>query len=96
VVLSAAASCPHHPDREAIGVCVFCRTPVCSECSTKVDGINHCVACLQARSGAVDADGALEPPRAHPIVAAVGGFTSLAVLAMLVWIMLEVLLPEVP
>jgi hypothetical protein len=42
----AVAACENHPQREAIGVCVKCRTRVCSECSTKVDGINYCVRCL--------------------------------------------------
>lgn len=46
VPVSASASCRNHPDREAIGVCVRCRTRVCGECTTKVDGINFCVTCL--------------------------------------------------
>lgn len=51
--VSAYAACENHPQREAIGVCVKCRTRVCSECSTKVEGINYCVRCLAglAREG---------------------------------------------
>ena len=41
-----AASCQNHADREAIGICVACRARVCTECVTKVDGINYCVGCL--------------------------------------------------
>jgi len=51
----AVAACENHPQREAIGVCVKCRTRVCSECSTKVDGINYCVRCLAGLAGATSA-----------------------------------------
>lgn len=44
--IASIASCENHPAREAIGICVQCRTRVCSECSTKVEGINYCVRCL--------------------------------------------------
>lgn len=47
----AAAACQNHFDREAIGVCVKCRGRVCSECVTKVDGINYCVTCLSRLAG---------------------------------------------
>jgi hypothetical protein len=43
------AVCAHHLDRDAIGICVRCRTRVCGECVTKIDGINHCVRCLDLR-----------------------------------------------
>jgi hypothetical protein len=29
-----------------MGVCINCGTVVCSECSTKFDGINHCAVCV--------------------------------------------------
>ena len=45
-VAFGVATCANHPDREALGICVRCRTRVCAECSTKVDGINYCVSCL--------------------------------------------------
>jgi hypothetical protein len=44
-----AYRCVNHPDRPAIGMCVMCRAPVCPDCTTKVKGINHCLACLQQR-----------------------------------------------
>lgn len=48
--------CTNHPKREAVGICVGCRSVVCVECSTKVEGMNYCIACLQS---------AAEPERAE-------------------------------
>ncbi len=45
------AACYFHPDRPGVGVCVRCRTVICSACSTRLDGINHCHRCL-AKLGA--------------------------------------------
>jgi hypothetical protein len=42
------AVCHYHPDRTAIGVCMRCRRVICAACSTRMDGINHCHACLSA------------------------------------------------
>jgi hypothetical protein len=39
-------NCCLHPQRKAIGLCVQCRIPICSECSTRIDGINYCQSCL--------------------------------------------------
>lgn len=39
--------CSNHPDREGVGICVNCRSVVCVECSTKVDHMNYCIACLE-------------------------------------------------
>lgn len=47
-----AAACAFHAEREALGVCVACRSRVCAECTTKVEGINYCVRCLAARARA--------------------------------------------
>lgn len=44
-------SCQNHPSREGIGICVQCRQIYCSECITKLDGINHCRACLATLKG---------------------------------------------
>lgn len=87
----AIVACPNHPAREAIGICVKCRARVCAECSTKVDGINHCAPCLAA----------LAPPAAtsrprtpwSSVRAAIAGSASLIVLAMLTWALLEAALP---
>ena len=42
------AVCKYHRDRPGIGVCVRCRAVICQACCTRVDGINHCHACLKA------------------------------------------------
>jgi hypothetical protein len=52
VPLAAPAACLHHPDREAMGICVRCRVRYCSECITKLDGVNHCAPCLSALAAA--------------------------------------------
>lgn len=44
--------CTYHPDRAAVGVCVLCRTVICIECSTPIDGINYCVKCIEKMSEA--------------------------------------------
>ena len=33
--------CTNHPQRPAIGVCVMTRRPICSECSTRYEGVNY-------------------------------------------------------
>lgn len=40
--------CHYHPDRPGIGVCIRCRVVICAACCTRVDGVNHCHACLKA------------------------------------------------
>jgi hypothetical protein len=42
------AFCYFHGDRTGVGVCMRCRVVICAECCTRVDGINHCHACLKA------------------------------------------------
>jgi hypothetical protein len=88
----SVAVCENHQQREAIGVCVQCRRRVCSECSTKVEGINYCVACLSglAREGGrrVGARAAESAGRAY---AAAGAYLLLLSAAM--WVLLHVLLP---
>lgn len=42
------AACRYHPDRSGVGVCMRCRSVICSACCTRVDGVNHCHACLNA------------------------------------------------
>jgi len=71
-----------------MGICVRCGTLVCVECATQVDGINHCVACLQA---AVPEPVAVVAERARP------GLGRLAVvvlgLAAALWSIFEATLP---
>jgi hypothetical protein len=33
--------CKNHPDRPAIGVCVITHEAICSECSTRYEGVNY-------------------------------------------------------
>lgn len=39
--------CRTHVERDAIGVCVRCGHSFCEKCVTRLDGINHCLRCLQ-------------------------------------------------
>jgi hypothetical protein len=39
--------CRYHPDQPAIGLCMRCRATICAACCTRLDGINHCHACLK-------------------------------------------------
>lgn len=40
------ARCVSHAAREAVALCRSCLTPRCGECVLKVEGVNHCAACL--------------------------------------------------
>ena len=42
------AVCTYHNDRPGIGVCMRCRSVICRECTTRLEGINYCHACLSA------------------------------------------------
>ena len=33
--------CTNHSDRPAIGICVLTQKPICSECSTRYEGVNY-------------------------------------------------------
>lgn len=48
--LPSVLHCANHLDRAASGRCVQCRTPVCAECSTRLQGINYCSRCVEARA----------------------------------------------
>jgi hypothetical protein len=88
----SVAVCENHQQREAIGVCVQCRRRVCSECSTKVEGINYCVACLSglAREGGRQVGARVQgsPGAAY---ATAGAYLVLLTAAM--WALLQVVLP---
>lgn len=73
-------------------MCVQCRTRVCSECSTKVEGINYCVRCLAglAKKGG-RARAALERPRTGAALLQLGAYFVVLSLALLA--LLEVFLP---
>jgi hypothetical protein len=92
VSIASIASCENHPAREAIGVCVQCRTRVCSECSTKVDGINYCTRCLAglAAEGGRTPGVRRAPSRAVAWAAASAYF---GLLSAALWLLLQVMLP---
>ena len=79
------AVCQYHPDRPAVGVCVRCRTMICGACCTRLDGVNHCHACLERMGRRAEA-----PARGRSM-AAVGAVSFLMVawltfFAVLWWI----------
>ena len=84
------AACPNHPQREAIGICVRCRRRVCSECATKVEGINYCVTCLAELAQRPSGRRAVRVPALTVYLSAGTYFVGLT---GLVWVLLELLLP---
>jgi hypothetical protein len=91
-VAPQVAACANHAEREAIGICVQCRTRVCSECATKVEGINYCVSCLAGL--AVDGGRQAEPRVVGSLRAGYVSATAyLVTLWALVWGFLEIVLP---
>jgi hypothetical protein len=88
---STLAACVNHPRREAIGVCVLCRKRVCSECVTKVEGINYCVSCLAVLADAGQRSAAFTP--LSPVRARLSAFAFLVSLSLLAWALVEAALP---
>ena len=87
----AMAACSNHPDRDASGICIQCRRRVCPECTTKVDGINHCVDCLEraAQPGRERVrSGSLGTPASVVVL-----IVELAALWLLLWGAFEAFLP---
>ncbi len=60
-------ACRYHPDRPGVGLCMRCRSVICAACCTRLDGINHCHACLK-----VLAVRPVKPPARVPAVATAG------------------------
>ncbi|MEM9192271.1 MAG: B-box zinc finger protein [Myxococcota bacterium] len=87
---SPLAACENHAERPAIGICVACRKRICSECSTKVDGINYCAECLatmaEDRPSAVETS---EPGTRGAVYA----FGYLLLLTAMAWALVEVAMP---
>jgi hypothetical protein len=46
--MRGARVCHYHGDRPGVGVCMRCRRVICAACCTRLDGVNHCHACLRA------------------------------------------------
>jgi hypothetical protein len=86
-----SATCSQHALREAVGICVRCRAPLCSDCITKIDGINHCASCLSTLTASVRRKS--EKPRQSPTKAAFAVALGACLLSLLTWLSLEVLMP---
>ena len=56
---ASPARCRNHPDRPAVAICVSCGKPVCAACSTRWEGMHHCISCLAARRAAAGDRGAV-------------------------------------
>jgi hypothetical protein len=93
-MLGPVATCQNHPAREAVGICVHCGRRVCTECSTKVEGINHCSSCLAEQAGDLGAGVASAARVSRPLLAVFAGVAWLVLLGLLAWVMLEAVLPE--
>lgn len=93
MIPAAAAACQNHPEREAIGICVKCRTRVCSECVTKVDGINYCVGCLSWLAEAGSEKQKQEARPTSPALAAFSAFGLFVVLLLMTWALVEAAMP---
>lgn len=88
----ALVACANHSDREAIGVCVKCRKRVCGECTTKVDGINHCVSCFEQLVEEHASDKPAEKVE-RPAAAFLWATVGIAIAALVAWGVLEIGLP---
>jgi hypothetical protein len=93
MVQAYAASCRNHPEREALGICVECRTRVCAECVTKVEGINYCVACLAKLAAAGDKREATVAAVTSPGLAWLSASALFLFAALLAWGLVEVAMP---
>jgi hypothetical protein len=87
-IAQGATACANHPRREAIGICVRCRKQVCGECTTKVDGINHCVSCLAELAGPRK-EKASVATQSSPLVASVWLAVGVGSMTLLTWALLE-------
>jgi len=71
------AVCRYHPERPGIGVCMRCRSVICTDCCTRVDGVNHCHACLKALARPT------EKPAGNPFSAGVTALMALGASALI-------------
>ncbi len=85
------AACYYHPDRPGVGVCMRCKRVICGSCCTRVDGVNHCHACLKALgSKSEDARPAMDLwPLVSIVLLGVGGL----ILVGLCWLVQGTLSP---
>lgn len=62
--LHHSSQCKYHPDRAGVGICVRCGIVICTECTTRFEGINHCASCVAA----LDKPAVRSRPRVGPVV----------------------------
>lgn len=89
----AAAACQNHLEREAIGICVECRARICSECVTKVDGINYCVACYARLADSGASRRSADAKATAPALAYLAGLGLLLLATLATWGLLEAAFP---
>jgi hypothetical protein len=89
----SSAFCEQHDGRAAVGICVRCRRSLCDDCLTKIDGVNHCRACLEALPPA-PLPRARRPLGALPMRLWLGA--GVGALWLLAWLALSALLPGTP
>lgn len=89
----SSAACQNHTHREAIGVCVECRAQICSECVTKVDGINHCVGCYARLADRGGAKRRREETASHPAIAYLAAGALLLTMTLMTWGLLVAAFP---
>jgi hypothetical protein len=73
-----------------VGICVRCRTALCGECITKLDGVNHCRACLEQLARRSKAPLAA---RSGNLSASIAITFGLSILSALTWFTLQMLMP---
>jgi hypothetical protein len=78
--------CANHPDREALGICVVCRRPICAECSTPIEGINRCAACVRALAPVAEFEASLQRDERPELRA--GNIAALLTLGLLVFLVM--------
>lgn len=72
--------CANHAEHAAVGVCVSCRKLVCGACTTRLQGRNFCLDCLERRAAARPS----ETPRLSSAGSTVGvGLLTVASVALL-------------
>jgi hypothetical protein len=75
-------TCLYHADRPAVGLCVQCRSMICAGCCTRLDGINHCHACVKRMAARpVKTPGRVSSVVSATVVLAGGALALLALLA---------------
>lgn len=84
-------ACAFHPERPGVGVCMRCRRVICSNCCTRLEGVNHCHACLKALGSRAEDAG--RPVDVWPVLSGLLLAFSCLALVGLCWLLQGVLAP---